>query len=74
MCYGSVCGVYGLISLSYGFYYGFDGFNLWCVPNDIMRVLWLFLIFSIAFSCYNPRTNPVLRSLSTLVEYICDAH
>jgi hypothetical protein len=45
-------------------YYGFGYFNLWCVANGIMWVLWLFLNFYIAFSCCNLRTNSVLRSLA----------
>jgi hypothetical protein len=33
-------------------FYG-SGFNSWCVSNAILWVLWLFLIFSVAFFCYN---------------------
>jgi hypothetical protein len=29
----------------HGSYYGLDGFNLWCVSNVILWVLWLFFIF-----------------------------
>ena len=39
--------------------------------NDMMWVLWSFLILSIAFSCYNAQTDPVLRSSSKLVEFFC---
>jgi hypothetical protein len=42
-------------------FYG-SGLNLWCVSNAILWVLWLFLIFSVAFSYYNQQTCPVLFS------------
>ena len=38
----------------HGFYYGFDGFNFWCVSNVIRWILWMFLIFSVAFSWLQP--------------------
>ena len=53
-------------SSSYG-----SGFNSWGVSNAILWISWLFLIFPVAFSCYNQRTCPVLRSLSTLIECFC---
>jgi hypothetical protein len=41
--------------------------NFLCVSGAVLWTLWLFLIFVQHFSCYNPRTSSVLRSLLTLV-------
>ena len=41
--------------------------NFWCVSGAVLWTFWLILIFLHHFSCYNPRTSSVLRSLLTLV-------
>ena len=48
VCYDSVWGVYGLIILSHSSYYGFDGFNLWCVSGAILGGLAVVFNFSVA--------------------------